>query len=364
LGLCLFAAHETKPNDGILSTGTMMDWLQRRWYARRRPSLLWLLAPLMCLFAALAALRRLSYRRGWRVSHALPVPVIVVGNLTVGGAGKTPLVLWIAQSLREAGWHPGIVSRGYRGTQNNRPQAVFPDSDPRAAGDEPVLLAARGGQPVWIGRDRLQAACALLAAHPETDVLLFDDGLQHYRLRRDVEIVVFDGRGAGNGLLLPLGPLREPLGRLGAATALVCNGAPDVRVLRAAPRLPDFAMRLVPAAPYRLGDPKRRAAWADFQGKTLHAVAGIGDPERFFRTLEELGLRFIRHPFPDHHRFTAADLAFCAREIILMTEKDAVKCARLTPQPLAEIWVLPVTAQLPPEFARLLLETLDGYASA
>ncbi|MDR3351596.1 MAG: tetraacyldisaccharide 4'-kinase [Zoogloeaceae bacterium] len=342
-----------------------MAWLQGCWYARRPPFFLWLFAPLMLLFAAIVGLRRFLYRRGLVPGVLrLPVPVVVVGNLTVGGAGKTPLVLWIAQTLRAAGWHPGIVSRGHLGRENHVPQAVFPDSTPLAAGDEPVLLAVRSGLPVWIGRNRAAAARALLSAHPRTDVLLLDDGLQHYRLKRDVEIVVFDGRGAGNGLLLPAGPLREPLGRLGEAQALVFNGAPDARVLRAAPVLPDFAMRLEPASFYALQDPRRRATAADFQGRALHAVAGIGNPERFFRTLEELGLCFARHPFPDHHHFTAAELDFPAPKIVLMTEKDAVKCARLTPYPTAEIWVLPVTARLPDEFAHYLLESLNGYKAA
>jgi len=333
-----------------------MAWLQARWYARRLSPALWPLAPLSLLFALLAALRRLAYRRGWLASQALPVPVIVVGNLTVGGAGKTPLVLWLAQALAGRGWRPGIVSRGYGGSQAE-PRPVTVAAAPEQVGDEPVLLAARSGLPVWVGRDRVAAGRALLQACPEVNLLLCDDGLQHYRLRRDVEVAIFDGRGAGNGCLLPLGPLREPLGRVRQVQALVFNGAPDHRVLRAAPSLPDYGMTLEPGSFYRLGQPQLRCTAAELAGRRLHAVAGIGDPGRFFRTLEQLGLAFVPHPFPDHHAYSADELAFPAGEVILMTEKDAVKCARLN---LGEAWVLPVEACLPPELIEVLLEILNG----
>lgn len=331
-------------------------WLQERWYERRLTAALWLLAPFSLLFAGLAALRRLAYRCNWRPSFRLPVPVVVVGNLTVGGAGKTPLTLWLARSLRAAGWRPAIVSRGYGAAQQGS-LAVAPDADPADVGDEPLLLARRSGVPVWIGRDRVAAAQALLAQHPDVNLLLCDDGLQHYRLQRDVEIAVFDGRGAGNGWRLPLGPLREPLARVRCCHALVFNGAPDHRVLKAAPDLPDFAMTLEPGEFYRLGQPELRCTAAQLAGRKLHAVAGIGDPGRFFRTLTQLGLDFTPHPFPDHHDYKAGDLDFPAGEVMLMTEKDGVKCARLN---LGEAWVLPVEARLPPELIDVLLETLNG----
>ena len=326
-------------------------WLQRSWFQRRLSPALCLLLPLSGLFAAGVARNRRT------VGERLPVPVVVVGNLTVGGAGKTPLTIALAGALAAAGRRPGIVSRGHGG-DNDHPRSVNADSTPAECGDEPLLIARRTGLPVWIGRDRVAAARALLGAHPEVDVILCDDGLQHYRLGRDVEIAVFDGRGAGNGRLLPAGPLREPLERLAAVDAVVCQDSPDVAVPAGVPR---FAMRLMPGAFYRLGDATRTCATTDLAGRPLHALAGIGDPERFFRTLEALGLVVTRHPFPDHHAYTAADLDFGPDAVLLMTEKDAVKCAGLT---AGEAWVLPVGAELPPTLIELVLEKIRGRKAA
>ena len=335
----------------------MQAWLQRQWFEQRRLSpALWLLLPfflpLNWLFAGLARLARLGAK-----TQRLPVPVIVVGNITVGGAGKTPLTLHLAAALRERGWRPGIVSRGYGG-ENSQPRPVERDSSPAEVGDEPILLARRSGLPVWVGRDRAAAGRALLAAQPEVNVLLCDDGLQHYRLGRDVELAVFDGRGAGNGWRLPLGPLREPLARLASVDAVICNGPPDSRL---PPAVPQYAMTLRPGAFWRLDDPQQRCPAADLAGKKLHALAGIGDPGRFFRTLAGLGLRFAAHPFPDHHAYVTADLAFAADGILLMTEKDAVKCAGLT---AGETWVLPVEAELSPALIDLVVEKLRGRQTA
>ena len=266
-------------------------------------------------------------------------------------------VTQLAAQLRERGWRPGIVSRGYGG-DTALPRPVKPASLPAEVGDEPLLLCRRSGVPVWVGRDRVAAGRALLAAHPEVDIVLCDDGLQHYRLARDVELAVFDGRGAGNGWRLPAGPLREPLERLREVDAVVCNGAPDGRLPADLPR---FAMRLQPGPFYSLADPQRRAGAGELQGRRLHALAGIGDPERFFRTLEGLGLAFTRHPFPDHHAYSAADLAFAGDDVLLMTEKDAVKCRGLT---VGETWVLPVDAELSPALIDLVLEKLRGRQAA
>jgi len=331
--------------------------LQRIWFSQRRLSpalcLLWLLFwPLHLLFIAVSGWRRRQVR-----AERLPVPVVVVGNLLVGGAGKTPLTLFLARQLQAAGRRPGIVSRGY-GRQGDAVQAVRPDSPVAEVGDEPLLLARRAGVPVWVGRDRVAAARALLAAHPEVDVLLCDDGLQHYRLGRDVEIAVFDSRGVGNGWRLPLGPLREPLSRLAGVDAVVCNG-PRLSGLPAT--LPVFDMRLQPGDFVHLTQPERRARAADLAGRPLQALAGIGHPERFFTTLEGLGLHFGRHAFPDHHRYTADDLDALGEGVLLMTEKDAVKCTGLTP---AEAWYLPVEAELPPALVTLILEKIIGRQAA
>lgn len=335
----------------------MQAWLQRQWFEQRRLSpALWLLLPLFLplnrLFAGLAWLKRLQTR-----AQRLPVPVVVVGNITVGGAGKTPLTIHLAAALRERGWRPGIVSRGYGGA-NARPRPVEVDSTPAAVGDEPILLARHSGVPVWVGRDRAAAGQALLAAQPEVNVILCDDGLQHYRLGRDVELAVFDGRGAGNGWRLPLGPLREPLARLAEVDAVICNGQPDERLPRA---VPCFSMRLLPGAFWRLGNASQRCSAAELAGKKLYALAGIGDPGRFFRTLQGLGLAFAAHPFPDHHAYAAADLAFAKDGVLLMTEKDAVKCAGLT---AGETWVLPVEAELSPALTELVVEKLRGRPTA
>lgn len=317
-----------------------------------------LLFPVSLLFRALVALRRKLYRAGVLPSVALPVPVIVVGNLGVGGTGKTPLTIHLAQALRARGRRPGIVSRGYRGRAVG-PLAVDSRSDPAQAGDEPVVLARRAGCPVVVGRDRAAAAAFLLASHPECDVILCDDGLQHYRLRRDVEVAVFDRRGTMNGWCLPAGPLREPVERLREVDAVVFNGTPSPPPSTFG--RPVFALRLLANAFARPEAPDVPRTAAEFSGLRLHAVAGIGAPERFFAQLEGMGLDFEPHPFPDHHEYRAADLAFVG-DAILTTEKDAVKLARLSlPLPL---WVLPVTAEASPDLATFVLEKLDGRPPA
>lgn len=323
-----------------------MERLQHHWY--RLSPLHLLLYPLSLLFRSLSALRRWLYRCGVLASVRLPVPVVIIGNISVGGTGKTPLTLWLAQQLIENGWHPGIVSRGY--TRNSkgaeRPRPVLREDDADEVGDEPLLMAQRELCPVWIGRDRPAAALALLAAHPECDIILSDDGLQHYRLQRDAEIVVVDGaRRFGNGLLLPAGPLREPVTRLHDADAVVINGG--------TPGEGEFAMQLSGTRFYNLLNPGIEAAAASFAGQRLHAIAGIGHPQRFFDHLARQGLNVQAHPFPDHHRYRAADISLEGADAILMTEKDAVKCA---PFATERCWVLRVDAQVSPALSQLILE--------
>ena len=324
---------------------------------RRRGPLACLLLPFSLLFIVLVALRRALYRTGFLRCERLPVPVVVVGNISVGGTGKTPLVIHLALALRSLGRHPGIVSRGYRGDTGDVVE-VMPGSDPGAVGDEPVLLARRSGCPVFVGRNRVAAARALLAEHPECDVILADDGLQHYRLARDVEIAMFDERGMMNGWPLPAGPLREPVSRLAQVDAVVLNGcaaSPVQAIVR-----PVFAMRLLAESFHRLDETTTCTA-ADLTGRSLHAVAGIGAPQRFFDQLSAMGLSFVEHAFPDHHDFCAEDLAFTGAAI-LTTEKDAVKLARLSlPLP---VWVLPVKAEVSPDLAAYVLEKLNGRPSA
>ena len=338
-----------------------MNWLEHHWY--RITPLHLLLLPLSLLFGLLAALRRGCYRLRLLPSVSLPVPVIVVGNITVGGSGKTPLVLWLADFLLTQGMRPGIISRGYGGNAGT-PMAVTASSDPAVAGDEPVLLARRSGDacPVWVGHDRAACAYALLAAHPDCNVLICDDGLQHYRLRRDIEIAVVDGeRRFGNGLLLPAGPLRENLSRLNCVDAVVVNGSRSqesgVRSQGSGVRSQEktFRMELVGETFYNLLNPGSRCAPSAFMGKRLHAIAGIGNPQRFFDHLQGLGLTTEAHAFPDHHRFEQQELDYVDAEAIFMTEKDAVKCLAFANE---KFWVLPVQAQVDAELGKVILQKL------
>jgi len=328
---------------------------ERHWY-RDRPGLLSvLLLPVAALFGLAVTLRRWFYRCGLLPSHQLPVPVLIIGNLTVGGTGKTPLVLWTAERLQAMGRRPGIILRGHGGT-SAVPRLVSPDDDARLVGDEALLLAARSHCPVWAGRDRVAAARALLAAHPGCDVLIGDDGLQHYRLARDIEIAVEDERGHGNGLLLPAGPLREPSRRAVDAT-VVNSGHEGGRLPGPGPA---FRMQLRPAGFERLdGSPVAVASLASLR---LHAVAGIGNPQRFFDTLSSLGLQFKAHAFPDHHAYAEAELEFQDCDAVLMTEKDAVKCRRFARR--EEFIVLRVVAAPDPAFAEFLLKALNGLQTA
>jgi tetraacyldisaccharide 4'-kinase len=311
----------------------MSEWLQREW--TRSSCWQLLLRPLAWLFRLLSALRRAGYRSGLIKTHRLPVPVVIVGNISVGGTGKTPLVIWLARQLQAAGMHTGIISRGYRG-KHGLPVAVTGNSDPAEVGDEPVMLAERTQLPVFVGHDRVAAGLALLHAHPECGVIVSDDGLQHYRLERDAEVAVVDGlRRFGNGQLLPAGPLREPVTRLDRVDAVVCNGeTADEDV---------FRMQLQPSVFRNLLDPGKTATATDFTGKKLLAIAGIGHPPRFFAQLEKLGLEIETRSFPDHHPYAPDDLPSGSADAILMTEKDAVKC-RAFARP--EWWYLEVEAQL------------------
>jgi tetraacyldisaccharide 4'-kinase len=326
---------------------------------RRRGLLACLLYPLSIGFYTLATLRRVLYRMGFLPVRCLPVPVVVVGNLTVGGTGKTPLIIHLATSLRARGMRPGIVSRGYRGAAK-AVIAVTPQSSPAVVGDEPLLLARRSQCPIYVGHDRVAAGEALLANHPVCDVILADDGLQHYRLARDVEIAVFDERGVMNGWQLPAGPLREPISRLARVDAIVQNGVGAVSPAPTFAR-PVFSMQLLGDSFYRLDNPQVIRHAEDFTGQTLHAVAGIGFPPRFFSHLQMLGMAFTAHPFADHHVYQREDLLF-AGDAILMTEKDAVKFAGLDlPLP---VWVLPVTASVEPDLTTFILEKLNGCPPA
>ncbi|WP_332671289.1 tetraacyldisaccharide 4'-kinase [Aromatoleum sp.] len=312
------------------------------------------LLPLSGLFALLSGLRRLLFRAGVLKAVRVPVPVVVVGNIAVGGSGKTPVVEWLVRILREAGFRPGIISRGYGGSVEG--VAVVPENgDPASFGDEPVLLARLARCPVAVGADRPEAARALLRAHPQCDVIVSDDGLQHYPLKRDLEVAVVDERMLGNGWLLPAGPLREPVGRLDSVDLILAHGALSDLLVRRLQRQVVFAMGLEGTEFVSLRDPRERRSAEAFRGRRVHAVAGIGRPERFFAQLAAMGLDVVGHPFPDHHRFAPADLDFAPGEAKILTSKDAVKCASFAP---ADTWEFPVTARIAAGAAERILEKL------
>lgn len=338
---------------------TFTDRIVAVWYTPRVAPLAALLWPLSLLYRLVVALRRALFRGGVLRAVRLPVPVVIVGNITVGGAGKTPLTCALAEALRERGWRPGVVSRGYGGSADTA-RAVAAMDDPRVVGDEPLIFAAMS-LPVWIGRDRVAAGAGLLAAHPECNVILADDGLQHYRLARTMEIVVIDDiRGLGNGLLLPAGPLREAPGRMHDADAvvrLVAPGTPQTP----APDGRATQMQHV-ALPWRnLVDPGGVAAVADWRGREVHAVCGTGNPERFFAMLRAQGIAAHEHALPDHHAYVPADIAFPGAAAVLMTHKDAVKCASFAD---ARCWYLPVRAQVDLALIALVEEKIRGFKVA
>lgn len=325
--------------------GIAADW----W----RGGLTWrcaLLLPVASLFGALMSVRGALYRRGWLKAERLPVPVLIVGNLVVGGTGKTPLAVALANSLAARGFTPGLVSRGY-GARIDAPLEVSPESDPSLVGDEPLLLRRRTGMPVWVAPDRVAAARALLAAHPRTDVVISDDGLQHLRLARDYEIAVFDDRGAGNGWLLPAGPLREPLHRIDSVDAVVING---VKTADGPERA--WVMTLEFDTPRQIVAPRAAATLQSLAGRRLAAVAGTGNPARFFNALAATGLKADCRAFPDHHAFRPADFNSIDADIILMTEKDALKCVAFADP---RLWVAPVTASVPDGLIDAIVEKLE-----
>jgi tetraacyldisaccharide 4'-kinase len=320
------------------------------------------LQPLAWLYGAVLAARRRAYDSGRARPEDPGVPVVVVGNLTVGGTGKTPLTIWLARELGARGLRVGIVSRGYGARAGTAPRLVSADSDWRIVGDEPLLIARRSGCETLVAADRTAAARALAARGVQ--VVIADDGLQHLRLARVCEVLVVDGaRGFGNQRLLPAGPLREPLTRPLHADAVVVNGTAEHASLgRWLTPGEALTMRLVAdqVVPLAAGEaPQPLAAW---RGRRVHAVAGIGNPARFFRDLRAHGLEVEEHAFPDHHALRAAELEFGDQLPVLMTEKDAVKCSCFA---AARLWCVPVTAQFSDaDAAKLLTRVTERITSA
>lgn len=335
---------------------SLSDRLLKAWYQERNHPVLGLLRPLESLYRRVVRRKRAAFVAGHGEIYRAPVPVIVVGNITVGGTGKTPLILWLIQHCRARGLRVGVVSRGYGAKPPSLPWRVLPDQDAAITGDEPALIVRRTGVPLFIDPDRGRAVRALLDSEP-ADLILCDDGLQHYRLARDLELVLIDAaRGLGNRRCLPAGPLREPEERLQSVDAVLFNGATHDRA-------EGYAFHLQPSELVRVNDGARRPLSYFPPDQSLHAVAGIGNPQRFFATLEALHWRPIAHPFADHAQYDAEQLTFSPPLPLVMTEKDAVKCRDFAAD---DWWYLAVDAVPSPVFvawfdaqlARLLPERL------
>lgn len=349
------------------------QFLLNAWY--QKAAWLYLLWPLSCFYRTVIALRHWLYHRGVLSSWRAPVPVVVVGNISVGGTGKTPLVIALVEALKAQGFKPGIVSRGYGSTAPHYPFLVTADSNPDQTGDEPLLLALRSGVPVMIDSQRCEAIRGLLQTH-DCDVLVADDGLQHYAMQRDIEIVVIDGqRLLANKLCLPAGPLREPASRLRSVDYVVSNGRgntgadePNFGGELGSLTAPVSIMNLQAAGivPLQGGAGVDGADWT--LSKTVHAVAGIGNPGRFFSSLRALGFTVHEHVFADHHPYCAQDIEFGDDLPVIMTEKDAVKARVLAvtidTESRDKYWFLKIEAELDQAFFAAIIEQLRGLPAA
>ncbi len=336
------------------NTSKLQQWLENIWY--NNGSARFLLLPLMVLYCTVNSLQRWIQTRNL---VKLSCPVIVVGNITVGGTGKTPLTIHIVKLLQKQGYKPAIITRGYGGKANHWPQSVTANSDAQQVGDEAVLMAIRTGVPVYAGANRVQSIQTLINEQ-DCDVIVSDDGMQHYKLPRDISIAVIDAeRRFGNGYCLPAGPLREKKQRLNDCDFVVLNGKFDVQ-RNASNQW--FGFQLEGELLLGLHSQKEQAL-AMFAKQKIHAVAGIGNPERFYKTLEQGGLTLIKHSFPDHHGFKASDLCFDGDHPIVMTEKDAVKCKNLILKDsiVQNCWYLPVSAILDEDFDKQLLQRLEKH---
>lgn len=333
----------------------MNIWVRRGNIAR----LLW---PLSLVFRMVVAIRRYGYRKKWFQSTRLPVPVIVVGNVFVGGTGKTPMVIWLAELLRKAGFHPGVISRGY-GTSHDNPVDVTPLSKASEIGDEPLLIVQKIRCPLVVCRNRVNAGRFLLKKHPEVDIIVSDDGMQHYALERDIEIMLFDGRGGGNRWMLPAGPLREPLSRKGDFTVINGRNYPSPGNPIYVPDL--YLMQLKTEMAEQLRNRNHAVKLKELKGKIV-AAAGIGNPSRFFGSLRACGLSFSEMPLPDHFSFSSNPFRQVEADVILVTEKDAVKCAQIDELVQDKrLWVVPAVVKIDDdELEQKIVEKCRGYKTA
>ena len=310
------------------------------------------LRPVSWLYCAVVVSRRMLYLLKFKKIEKVSAPVIVIGNLTVGGTGKTPLVTWLTNYLKGHGYRPGIISRGYGGKARHWPQQVRPDGDPVAVGDEAILISKRTACPMAVGPERVISGQELLHYHPACNIIISDDGLQHYALHRDIEVAVIDGKlRFGNGYCLPAGALREPITRLSKVDFIVANGKAEEG---------EYAMHYKINDAYSLQNPASSRPLEQFKGQVVHAIAGIGHPDRFFTQLTELGMDVITHPFPDHYFYREEELEFGDTNPVLMTEKDAVKCKRFAKP---HHWYVPVTVEVQEAFGEAILKKLKEIQS-
>ena len=330
------------------------EFIEDLWYGKHPLSIL--LAPLGWVYQSFMSIRRLAYQAGLLPVKRVSVPVIIVGNITAGGTGKTPLVIWLADYLKKNNFRPGIVSRGYGGAASHWPQQVRPDSDPYMVGDEPVVIARHTACPVAASPDRY-AAVVQLMEHADCNVIICDDGLQRNALARDIEIAVVDSiRRFGNGRCLPAGPLRESIRRLRSVDMIVSNGYPGHG---------EYPMEYLAKSLHSLIDPHKEVTVDSFKNKTVHAVTGIGHPARFFSMLRNCGMIIIKHEFPDHYHFTRQDIRFDDGLPVVMTEKDAVKCTAFAGE---HHWFLAIDVRMnnifEHRFSKLLKDIINGQKTA
>ena len=333
----------------MLNKSLMQNWVslssQKRqgWWLWSMNPLSILLMPLSLIYYLLSSLRRLAYRLGLRRSRRLPVTTIVVGNITLGGNGKTPIVVALYQLLRDRGYQPAIITRGYKSGNEHRVQILHDGITDNAAGDEANMMSEICRCPIGVGSNRIASATQILEQYPATDIILADDGLQHYALKRDIEIAVCRYLSLGNGLMLPAGPLREPRARLQQV---------DITIDRDSDQVIESLGEV-----WNLSDPDRRRHISEFQGRQVHALAGIGFPEIFFASLRQMGIDVIEHEFPDHHEFSAQDVNLKPELPILVTHKDAVKLRGLARE---SIWVVPLSIELSDNLTGQLMQLLES----